>query len=80
MTFTIAVIRKAAMKAVRYGAVKIGEKVPGSIAAQVLANIDVSYLEIQHFVTLIEFQNAAVRCGFTAEIGTQIYMIMGYLL
>lgn len=44
MTFTVAVIRKAAMKAARYGAVKIAEKVPGSTAARVLANIDTKFI------------------------------------
>lgn len=82
MTFTIAVIRKAVQKAVRYGATKIAQNVTGSTAAQVLTEIDaaLSYLGMQHYVTLVEFQNAAVRCGLTADWGTQIYMIMGYLV
>lgn len=82
MTFTIAIIRKAAQKAARYGAVNIAQKVPGSVAAQVLTEIDaaLAYLGLQHYVTLVEFQNAAVRCGLAADWGTQIYMIMGYIL
>lgn len=82
MTFTIAVIRKAAMNAARYGAAQIAQRVPGSVAARVLANIDttLSYLGIQHYVSLAEFQFAAVRCGLSAEVGTTIYMIMEHII
>jgi len=79
---TLKVVRIALHQAVRYGRRVIKRGVTGDTAARVLGDIDrtLQYLGLEHWVTMEEFANAAVRVGLSRQTGIEVYHIMSALI